>query len=82
MYVLLTLFFSSHTSWNSETSDSESDEIENQRPPPSKSLNRRAAQKAKEKARARKKRISESTESSFDSDDNRRYTLEIKKCIK
>nr|XP_033342119.1 chromodomain-helicase-DNA-binding protein 1 isoform X3 [Megalopta genalis] len=63
---------SSHNSWNSETSDSESD-IESRRPPPSKSLNRRAAQKAKEKARARKKRISESSEnSSFDSDDNRR----------
>ncbi|XP_033342119.2 chromodomain-helicase-DNA-binding protein 1 isoform X3 [Megalopta genalis] len=64
---------SSHNSWNSETSDSESDDIESRRPPPSKSLNRRAAQKAKEKARARKKRISESSEnSSFDSDDNRR----------
>ncbi|XP_029664052.1 chromodomain-helicase-DNA-binding protein 1 isoform X2 [Formica exsecta] len=63
----------SHNSWNSESSDSESDEIENRRPPPSKSLNRRAAQKAKEKARVRKKRISESSEnSSFDSDDNRR----------
>ncbi|XP_078049709.1 chromodomain-helicase-DNA-binding protein 1 isoform X3 [Augochlora pura] len=64
---------SSHNSWNSESSDSESDDIESRRPPPSKSLNRRAAQKAKEKARARKKRISESSEnSSFDSDDNRR----------
>ncbi|XP_070171806.1 chromodomain-helicase-DNA-binding protein 1 isoform X3 [Polyergus mexicanus] len=64
---------SSHNSWNSESSDSESDEIENRRPSPSKSLNRRAAQKAKEKARVRKKRISESSEnSSFDSDDNRR----------
>ncbi|RLU23404.1 hypothetical protein DMN91_003608 [Ooceraea biroi] len=63
----------SHNSWNSESSDSESDEIENRRPPPSKSLNRRAAQKAKEKAKVRKKRISESSEnSSFDSDDNRR----------
>ncbi|XP_031835828.1 chromodomain-helicase-DNA-binding protein 1 isoform X4 [Nomia melanderi] len=64
---------SSHNSWNSDSSDSESDDIESRRPPPSKSLNRRAAQKAKEKARARKKRISESSEnSSFDSDDNRR----------
>ncbi|XP_029169357.1 chromodomain-helicase-DNA-binding protein 1 isoform X7 [Nylanderia fulva] len=64
---------SSHNSWNSESSDSESDEIENRRPPPSKSLNRRAAQKAKEKAKVRKKRSSESSEnSSFDSDDNRR----------
>ncbi|KAL6439111.1 hypothetical protein ACFW04_003822 [Cataglyphis niger] len=63
----------SHNSWNSESSDSESDESENRRPPASKSLNRRAAQKAKEKARVRKKRISESSEnSSFDSDDNRR----------
>ncbi|XP_036148623.1 chromodomain-helicase-DNA-binding protein 1 isoform X3 [Monomorium pharaonis] len=63
----------SHNSWNSESSDSESDETENRRPPPSKSLNRRAAQKAKEKARIRKKRISESSDnSSFDSDDNRR----------
>lgn len=67
--------FSSHNSWNSESSDSESDETENRRPPPpSKSLNRRAAQKAKEKARVRKKHISESSDnSSFDSDDNRRY---------
>ncbi|XP_012135150.1 chromodomain-helicase-DNA-binding protein 1 isoform X4 [Megachile rotundata] len=64
---------SSHNSWNSESSDSESEDVENRRPPPSKSLNRRAAQKAKEKARPRKKRISESSEnSSFDSDDNRR----------
>ncbi|XP_018355978.1 PREDICTED: chromodomain-helicase-DNA-binding protein 1 isoform X2 [Trachymyrmex septentrionalis] len=64
---------SSHNSWNSESSDSESDETENRRPPPSKSLNRRAAQKAKEKARVRKKRISDSSDnSSFDSDDNRR----------
>ncbi|XP_076276684.1 chromodomain-helicase-DNA-binding protein 1 isoform X4 [Lasioglossum baleicum] len=64
---------SSHNSWNSESSDSESDDLESRRPPPSKSLNRRAAQKAKEKARVRKKRISESSEnSSFDSDDNRR----------
>ncbi|XP_076676653.1 chromodomain-helicase-DNA-binding protein 1 isoform X2 [Andrena cerasifolii] len=64
---------SSHNSWNSESSDSESDDIESRRPPPSKSLNRRAAQKAKEKARTRKKQISESSEnSSFDSDDNRR----------
>ncbi|XP_054000742.1 chromodomain-helicase-DNA-binding protein 1 isoform X2 [Hylaeus anthracinus] len=64
---------SSHNSWNSDSSDSESDDIDSRRPPPSKSLNRRAAQKAKEKARARKKRISESSEnSSFDSDDNRR----------
>ncbi|XP_070517444.1 chromodomain-helicase-DNA-binding protein 1 isoform X3 [Cardiocondyla obscurior] len=64
----------SHNSWNSESSDSESDETENRRPPPSKSLNRRAAQKAKEKARVRKKHISESSDnSSFDSDDNRRY---------
>ncbi|KAG7198230.1 hypothetical protein KM043_005637 [Ampulex compressa] len=64
---------SSHNSWNSESSDSESDDIDSRRPPPSKSLNRRAAQKAKEKARSRKKRISESSEnSSFDSDDNRR----------
>ncbi|XP_011692493.1 PREDICTED: chromodomain-helicase-DNA-binding protein 1 isoform X2 [Wasmannia auropunctata] len=63
----------SHNSWNSESSDSESDETENRRPPPSKSLNRRAAQKAKEKARVRKKQISESSDnSSFDSDDNRR----------
>ncbi|KAH0948725.1 hypothetical protein HN011_010172 [Eciton burchellii] len=62
----------SHNSWNSESSDSESDEI-GRRPPPSKSLNRRAAQKAREKAKVRKKRISESSEnSSFDSDDNRR----------
>lgn len=68
-----TCCFSSHNSWNSESSDSESDETENRRPPPSKSLNRRAAQKAKEKARVRKKHISESSEnSSFDSDDNRR----------
>ncbi|XP_076641025.1 chromodomain-helicase-DNA-binding protein 1 isoform X4 [Halictus rubicundus] len=64
---------SSHNSWNSESSDSESDDLESRRPPPSKSLNRRAAQKAKEKSRVRKKRISESSEnSSFDSDDNRR----------
>ncbi|XP_015190344.1 PREDICTED: chromodomain-helicase-DNA-binding protein 1 isoform X4 [Polistes dominula] len=65
---------SSHNAWNSESSESESDEAENRRPPPaSKSLNRRAAQKAKEKARTRKKRISESSDnSSFDSDDNRR----------
>ncbi|XP_043508233.1 chromodomain-helicase-DNA-binding protein 1 [Frieseomelitta varia] len=63
----------SHNSWNSDSSDSESDDVESRRPPPSKSLNRRAAQKAKEKSRARKKRISESSEnSSFDSDDNRR----------
>ncbi|XP_068971300.1 chromodomain-helicase-DNA-binding protein 1 isoform X2 [Bombus flavifrons] len=63
----------SHNSWNSDSSDSESDDVESRRPPPSKSLNRRAAQKAKEKARTRKKRISESSEnSSFDSDDNRR----------
>ncbi|TGZ51023.1 Chromodomain-helicase-DNA-binding protein 1 [Temnothorax longispinosus] len=63
----------SHNSWNSESSESESDETENRRPPPSKSLNRRAAQKAKEKARVRKKHISESSDnSSFDSDDNRR----------
>ncbi|XP_061927024.1 chromodomain-helicase-DNA-binding protein 1 isoform X1 [Apis cerana] len=63
----------SHNSWNSDSSDSESDDVESRRPPPSKSLNRRAAQKAKEKARIRKKRISESSEnSSFDSDDNRR----------
>ncbi|CAK9826197.1 Chromodomain-helicase-DNA-binding protein 1 [Anthophora retusa] len=63
----------SHNSWNSDSSDSESDDAEGRRPPPSKSLNRRAAQKAKEKARARKKQISESSEnSSFDSDDNRR----------
>ncbi|XP_012175740.2 chromodomain-helicase-DNA-binding protein 1 isoform X2 [Bombus terrestris] len=63
----------SHNSWNSDSSDSESDDVESRRPPPSKSLNRRAVQKAKEKARTRKKRISESSEnSSFDSDDNRR----------
>ncbi|XP_050480043.1 chromodomain-helicase-DNA-binding protein 1 isoform X1 [Bombus huntii] len=63
----------SHNSWNSDSSDSESDNVESRRPPPSKSLNRRAAQKAKEKGRIRKKRISESSEnSSFDSDDNRR----------
>ncbi|XP_012220064.1 chromodomain-helicase-DNA-binding protein 1 isoform X2 [Linepithema humile] len=64
----------SHNSWNSESSDSESEETENRKSPPTKSQNRRAAQKTKEKARAiRKKRISESSEnSSFDSDDNRR----------
>jgi len=72
--IYITYCFSSHNSWNSESSDSESDETENRRPPPSKSLNRRAAQKAKEKARVRKKHISESSDnSSFDSDDNRRY---------
>lgn len=73
-YIYTTYCFSSHNSWNSESSDSESDETETRRPPPSKSLNRRAAQKAKEKARVRKKHISESSDnSSFDSDDNRRY---------
>ncbi|XP_026669503.1 chromodomain-helicase-DNA-binding protein 1 isoform X2 [Ceratina calcarata] len=64
---------SSHNSWNSDSSDSESDDGDSRRPPPSKSLNRRAAQKAKDNVRARKKHISESSEnSSFDSDDNRR----------
>ncbi|XP_066591256.1 chromodomain-helicase-DNA-binding protein 1 isoform X2 [Prorops nasuta] len=64
---------SSHNSWHSESSESESDDAEGSRPPPSKSLNRRAAQKAKEKSRLRKKHVSESSEnSSFDSDDNRR----------
>lgn len=74
--MLLILLCSLHTSWHSESSESETDENEDQRPPPSKSLNRRAAQKAKEKARSRKKRISESTDSTFDSDDNRRYISE------
>ncbi|XP_011308420.1 chromodomain-helicase-DNA-binding protein 1 isoform X2 [Fopius arisanus] len=65
---------SSQNSWNSESSDSESEDFDSRRaPPPSKSINRRAAQKAKENARSRKKRVSESSEnSSYDSDDNRR----------
>ncbi|KAK0173779.1 hypothetical protein PV328_006926 [Microctonus aethiopoides] len=64
---------STQSTWNSESSDSESDDVEIRRPPPSKSINRRAAQKAKENVRSRKKRISDSSDnSSFDSDDNRR----------
>lgn len=76
LYIRDILSFSSHNSWNSESSDSESEETENRKSPPIKSQNRRVAQKTKEKARARKKRISESSEnSSFDSDDNRRYVF-------
>ncbi|XP_046601523.1 chromodomain-helicase-DNA-binding protein 1 isoform X1 [Neodiprion lecontei] len=64
---------STQNSWNSDSSESESDEATKRRPPPSKSINRRAAQKVKENTRSRHKRISESSEnSSFDSDDNRR----------
>lgn len=63
---------SSRNAWNSESSDSESDNEDVKRPPPSKSINRRAAQKAQEKAKARKKRMSESSEnSSYESDDKR-----------
>ncbi|XP_014204371.1 chromodomain-helicase-DNA-binding protein 1 isoform X2 [Copidosoma floridanum] len=66
---------SSQNAWNSDSSESESDDADVKRPPPSKSIYRKAVQKAKEKAKPRRKRVSVSSEnSSYDSDEKRQVT--------